>query len=66
MHIWKGTIKAEGYIQTDFSREALEHFSKTMLSCILHLFQQHGFKVRVLDWPAFSPENFLCFMKCKI
>lgn len=56
-----------------FFRDILAYFSETMASLILHMLQQHGFivRVRVLDWPACSPdlspiENVWRIIKCKI
>ena len=40
----------------NFSQELFVYFSRTMPGLILHELQQCGFVVRVLDWPACSPD----------
>lgn len=61
------------YTWTSFLREDFTYiWSKTIIKCILHLLQQHGFIIEeVLNWPACSldlspTENFSKIMKWKI
>lgn len=60
LHIWKKTISAERHVplRRHVFREGMAYFSKTVLNHMLHLFQQHGFTIRVqeLKWPACSPD----------
>ncbi len=69
LHIWKGTINAERYIQVleqhmlpsrrRLFQEDLAFSNMTMPDHILHQLQHHGCVeegIRVLKWPACSPD----------
>uniref|UniRef100_A0A9J8B7S5 Transposase Tc1-like domain-containing protein n=1 Tax=Cyprinus carpio carpio TaxID=630221 RepID=A0A9J8B7S5_CYPCA len=62
LHIWKGTINAERYIQHDNARPHTASITKSWL---------HRRRIRVLKWPACSPdlspiENIWCIIKRKM